>query len=817
MSKSVKDTLQTSRSIIENRLFQEVQAILNTQNAKLDSKQSAFSTFILRALAQQISNALLFGTVVHRESSLVTALLPETIRNWAKYIAYTPSKAIPAKTMVLLQIPLVGQFETIVQKGFKFYAIGNIPFKNDFETKIKFLNNAVEVSYTDDTGPVPLVKTLPYTIVQNGNIPVLNIDLSCTQTDVEELQFQISNLLSHEFYQYNFRISDKNQFITNVVVSDDMVPSYKITSNIFASDATDYVVQMESYKDSGILIFGNGIYGKQPNQNTPIKVTVTTTFGSGGNVLAGTITSGDTLYTSNLPTPKVVEYTVTNVNDVRNGKDEESIDETKRNAPIALSSLNRLVSNSDFENSDIILNRKEIVKSIPILKRSDLVTNEINLYSVFKFKNQVVKASTIAIDTPVNSTIVKQFSKFTDSNNITWISLLGLEVNSDLKIAKYTYIPNQLVIGLSLVSSQGIPISSTDLSVNFNPTDYTFNLFITTISQSTVSQTIRIYNKYTSNDFTPEAVNTVQSYSTFLYTVDADVFLSGTEIEVFNSVNGEIAQVYSAKLDIAYKYNDLTFSYLSDDKTKILDVPVVLDDYYQSLSTNDKYQLQDMIITDFIYKSNSKNVRLMNSNVAPKFAKTYGKLENIQYSEPAYYVEKIVNSLSDVQHDKKYYAISDPVTDPTISQYAGYLVIWDGIKFQYIQAGTGTIIENNTDHKIYVTDGRRWMLPDYTVPLNIEIEVYSDRTDSGLTTDVETAILNYVNSLQIEESVFLSKIIEVTQNIDGVKYCRILHPRTDIIYRNILKNISKQDFTSYTPEYIYTDSEHIKIRVNRGQ
>ena len=799
--------INTSRAAIENRLIQELQAILETEGVSLDNRESAFNTYMIRALAHELANQLLYGTIISRESSLVTAILPETVKNWAKYIGYHYRLAQPASTDLLVSIPLMGEFSGRFKRGFKFYA-DSIIFTSKYLVTFSFVDSLFRVQYLDESN---LVKSLPYYVTYQDSVPYANFLIPIQQVEVENFEFTIDSLMPQEFFEKTLTLKEGYQ-LADIEVFDDEGNFYTVVDNIFSATSEEYVVLVEPYLNKIQLVFGNGVFGKAPNKH--IKVNAYITLGAKGNVLAGTINKGDTLYTDSNP-PMVISYSVINTENVTNGVDEETIEEIKQSAPLSLSALNRIVSKTDFDNASVILRNNAIYQSKSVLKRSDLVTNEICLYSVFRLNNKIIPTTTIPVTVNSNQFVISQDSIITHEGK-EYVVLFNITLDRDLKIANYSYTPLNINLDLNQRFTTLEVSPMTTIRIQYNSQDQKYDVYssISTSSQlDSFNQKLIIFISNRLFEYEPLDSATIDTIKTFHYQVEPSVLLNANRLELNNLLNSQVVEIYDSIIKIDTDISQYAYSYLSEDGNTIYDVPVVDNEYFQSLSENDKLYLREKVISDFIFKANAFDKRLINSNISCKFARTIGKTYNTQYSTPSYIVQKIITNKNEITETGLFYAVTDPVQDNDLYEFAGNLVLFDGSNYKRIDTPTGTIIRNLEDNKIYATDGRRWILPIYDIPITISVEVHTTRTDALLVPEVKTAILSNINKLGLEESLYLSRIIDAVQKVRGVDYVRVIQPKTDIIYRDIIRNIPKEDLKIYTPEYLYTDENHIFVRV----
>jgi len=595
---------------------------------------------------------------------------------------------------------------------------------------------------------------------------------------------------------------------------------FQNTNNIYSQTSLANAVEVLINSNTVTLTFGNGVFGAQPNPNNgSIIVNLLTTYGSRGNVVAGAINTGDTLYTTNTNPPQVISYTCINTSDVTNGQDQETADQIKTNAPNALSAMNRITSKTDFINVSSILNNNNILLSYPVLKRSDLTTNSVNLYTVLTYNNQIVPTNTIPVQLATNQMQIQQFTPYTPPNsNYSWIIPFTISLNYDLNIGVYSYIPPTAQIVPLLNYQNNATQNVSFLQINYQSMQQQFTITSSTVTwpqvATTYTQTLTLYTPNRSFTYNQPTQTTANNVINFTYTVPQDVLLSSNSFSLFCYENGVLTVSYSGNIDLQIQLSNITYSYIKtiNNVPTLLDVPVIEENYYNSLSPQDQINLQQTLVDNFIYLVNNENLRMMNVEVSGKLCCTLGQSTNTQFSTPDYYVTNIISSYSQLNPDSTYYAITDPVatTDP-LYNYAGQLAIWNGVNYTYLNVGEGTLIYNYADNQIYALTKSRWIVPTYKIPLQISVEVHTTRTDNQLVSDVQNAIMSYMNTLGIESSMYLSKIIDQVQDVDGVKYCRILQPSTDIIFRNVSKNIPASAFDTYTPEYVYTTPNNIQV------
>ncbi|GAG03171.1 unnamed protein product, partial [marine sediment metagenome] len=154
-------------------------------------------------------------------------------------------------------------------------------------------------------------------------------------------------------------------------------------SSLFLMDPSDEGYTSRRTDTGRRLSFGNGLIGVQPDPGATVLVTAQVTNGASGNVIAGSIREGERIYVTTLGgLNQIVNYEVINNAPATGGADEESLEAIRSNAIASITALRRLVTEGDYENINVIEPNLPIAQnSLPILKRSDLQVNEIELFS----------------------------------------------------------------------------------------------------------------------------------------------------------------------------------------------------------------------------------------------------------------------------------------------------------------------------------------------------------------------------------------------------------------------------------------------------
>lgn len=834
---------------IYNNLLNRFATLMQTSLQTLDSNQSSFVSFIFNQLSILIADTMFFIMMVARENSLVTAQIPDTIYNWASYIDYTPNLATPAQTNVTITIIVTNGFNSIIPSGFGFSA-GNIVFTTNNTIYVN-LTNGISIYYTDVNNieyPIPFNVT--YLNSNNPNSYTLSFTIPVTQQYLQQEEFTIPSLQTFQTYSKTLQLPEGTYPVSvQLFVTDN---NNNVTqwfpSTLVQATSADNVFQTKITSNNLTIEFGNGIQGAQPSGMVTANIYVTN--GSSGNVLAGTITGGDTLYSSPQSTsaaPLPIIYTVTNNNDVTGGVDPESLESVRTNAPISLSMLQRIVSANDYTNILEILginssNTATGQFMLPILKRSDLTVNDIYLYIVPIYNNAVVPADSIAYDITdifgTNQTEIIPTQQLTAYNPMSsvvnetnWTNLFLIELDYQKMNATYYYLEPNITLQMN---SEYISSSSTntitDVTLIYNMYDlmldtYNVNVYTNVTGASNVVYTQEIiilqgqtYNTYQNTIFTHSVTN--QYVFNYNFTRQQLSNISNFQINTYE--NGVLTTTYYTNFNIMNSAQNITYSYIVNYNNRfyLLDVPVIETTYIQNMSITDQFTLFDQLVGQFMSAVNNMSARMMNTTISVKFARTFGTIVNNLLSTPDYYTQNILYGSTDPNIPQNpttgfYYAVSDPIAinDPWYA-YGGYLAVWTGNEWNFIRPGIGTIIKNSADNNLYSSDGRRWFVPNnITLPLNITLEVHPTVPASSVYSSIISTIINYVNSLGISGSLYLSDVISLVQQMQNIGFVRPILPLSDIVYKGITDNLTQEMLYFFTPEYIYTNSSNINLLI----
>jgi len=254
------------------------------------------------------------------------------------------------------------------------------------------------------------------------------------------------------------------------------------------------------------------------------------------------------------------------------------------------------------------------------------------------------------------------------------------------------------------------------------------------------------------------------------------------------------------------------------DATSVIvyDVPVIKSSYYNDVDFSKTDFEQDVMQT--VISTDLSSTRMLTDFTNIKFTNTDGILSNMNYNETTVLdIIDIVDTLPGGLSDGDRYIITDvggdnqdnivKVIDATAATYLYEEPVGDSIAY----------ITNKGEKYIYSERG--WIpIPNYTIPLDLEIEVFRETTFSGTVAGLidevrETVYEAFKDVFGTNAVIWRSEIIDVVQEIDGVRNCRLKKPETSIFYNFELKNLTEEQLLRYGPEYVFFKEENITVRV----
>jgi hypothetical protein len=203
-----------------------------------------------------------------------------------------------------------------------------------------------------------------------------------------------------------------------------------------------------------------------------------------------------------------------------------------------------------------------------------------------------------------------------------------------------------------------------------------------------------------------------------------------------------------------------------------------------------------------------------------KFTNTYGLLENMKLNQPTISsVVDIVDTLpTSCSLDDRF--IYSPCSGNDINQ-DNIIKCTDAtaLIFVYEKPVSDSITYVTNKGENYIYSDRGWIpLPSYTIPLQIEIEVFRSQTFSGtvvalIDTVRDTLYEAFKDRFGANTTIYRSEIIDVIQGIEGVSHCRLRKPETSIFFNFSLLDLTQDQLLRYGPEYIFFKEENVSVRI----
>ncbi len=822
----LSEQIYLSRDSIRELVSNEVRNYLELEN--VDLVKSSFLSFIIDTISTLTGNLLFYQLSTYREFFLTKAQLPESILNLSSFLGYNTKEATPSTVNVLMTFPFgfddpITQFT--IPEGFKFTADGDVEFVTYYDTTIEVTNNAnVTVKVIEDNKRF----TLPVDLSTED----FSFVLPLTQTKVVEQEFQIDT----DIQQF--------QFVTLDVPIDGEVAELNVNIQEPGSSGTTLWTEFDSLflmspADKGYvsrrtdtgrkLTFGNGLIGVQPVGGSTVYVTTLTTEGVDGNVIGGSIREGDRIYVTTLAgVTQIVEYEVINASSAFGGEDEESLEEIRRNSIASIRSLERLVTEGDYKDINVVVPDVPFAQnSLPVLKRSDLQINEIELFNALLFGTGSTEIENLVPTRNAVFTVPQGTTRLYRNEIITigdhdYYNIFEIDIDTHNTVGIYEYIILEIDILPALETSftSTYDIYSDLLEIEKVGTQGTFKLHYksTEVDPELTSCEMVIRSSGSTRTMTNDS-----TAGYFIYTFDPYTNIPAGEqtyeFTIRDPSNVEVA-LYSNKVTFRADLSTFMRSNVVTDSTNIIiyDVPVIEKDYYDGINQK---TFESQVLQELISTADLSDRRMLTDFSNIKFTNTFGVLNTMLLNQPTISsVIDIISAEPTVCNVGDRY-ILDLYPDRHLEHQDNVIRCTDSTALIFVYekpvADAIVYVENKGINYIYSVKG--WIpLPLYQIPLEIEIEVFRDITFSGTLTSlqdtVRTTIIDaFSDRFGTGAEIYRSEIIDVVQEVDGISHCSLTKPETSIFFNFELKELTETQLLEYGPEYVYFDEDNITVRV----
>lgn len=497
-----------SREKIRSALVEYAKTYLNLGD--VDINKTSYLAYLIDMLSILSANHIFYDSTIYREFFFTDAQMTESVNNLAKWIGYTIPKATPAQVDIMFSIPLNFTMDNVnfVLSPYYYVHSGDIPYiikSNALDISSAANINLLSKSQLDNKKWVvrgSIINNSAMNVRDNEGYykPVYlskNADtaffmLPFIQKEVQLKIFQIPNDLAvNQFYSIpltfegqvcdievfvvspspNQKLSIADSSIDNVLdaanfdpINDEFADSSGNTCKwVQWTESSNGIYTMSSRAaqfswiggyNKGEILFGNGILGKQPPAGSIVAVRLHVTQGSKGNVIANTITEGDSIYTStSYQNITSINYTIRNPHAAHSGEDLLTLPEIKQNAITNLAAKKRLVSEWDYDNIKTILSSElPLSDSYSVLKRSDIKVNEIDVFTTLNYitdkVNEIVPTRNVSIklenpkwDENGKYTIYRDYEvEYPPRSGDKYLTMFNLTCDKETMTAKYDYI-----------------------------------------------------------------------------------------------------------------------------------------------------------------------------------------------------------------------------------------------------------------------------------------------------------------------------------------------------------------------------------------
>ena len=304
----------------------------NSNFTDFDFEGSNFSVLI-DALAYNTYISAFNSNLVVNESFLDSATLRENVVSLARNIGYVPRSKSAARASISFNVTA-----------------------NSTSSSITLQPGLVCVGRSNDSDIVfSISEEIVSSTVVTGGVATASFGSAASPIDVLEGTFLTSQFIVDGSLEQRF-ILDNSNIDTSSIVAYVGSPGvrgkqYKMIDNIvgISSISDTYLIQ-EVQDERYELLFGDGVFGRKPENGAVITVQYIVTSGSEGNGPSNFNFAGNFLGDNGQVITPSSTPTINTINAAANGGDIESVDSIKYFAPRLYSSQYRAVTARDYES-----------------------------------------------------------------------------------------------------------------------------------------------------------------------------------------------------------------------------------------------------------------------------------------------------------------------------------------------------------------------------------------------------------------------------------------------------------------------------------
>jgi len=490
---------------------------------------------------------------------------------------------------------------------------------------------------------------------------------------------------------------------------------------------------------------------------------------------------------------------------------------------------------NDIESTDIVSSPKISIDSdndIHIYFRwyDNLGSETWHLYYMVLYSNFYI---TIPIDTSFKSGT----SLATDFNDKSFFST-NEGVTSERLILGVLDSTSSLSYGTS--GSAGVttpPIDSTSnwtiYSILLPPIIDSFGLFLTISFNKMViiDDIIYLLSVFESIEASPNTsysiLSSIQQSKLGINTWNSYILTDGDEI-IINEYN-DIWAVNNTLYITGYQNNTITgdrslFTSEYDSEriiygspgpgaATIYDIPVIKKSYYDGINQR---VFESQILQQIVSNISLEDYKILTDFSNIKFTNTDGKCINMGYNTTnRVSIINLIDTLPSISNDGDRYIL----TSGDYTNYIAQCTDSTANTWIYKEPTTNDIVTITALSTKYIYSYNGWLeIPEYQIPLELDIEIFKENSYIGSNTELatfirESVLTSFQSRFGSNISLYRSEIIDVVQSLTGVDHCRLLQPVTDIFFNFDLTNLTKAELLTYGPDYIYFGSDNITVRI----
>jgi len=817
---TLSEAINLSRDETRQQVINLLQHYLELEN--VDLTKSSFLSYIIEVMSTMISNVLFYQISTYWEFFLTQAQLPESVYNLAAFLGYEAGLASIAQVDVLFEMPFgfddpLVEFE--IPLGFEVNSNDGVKFTSAYQNIVTVINNAgVRVQARQDTR----VFDLPVVVDTASGFFTFQLAMEQVLEEVQEFQVE-ADLKTYQFYGIEVPFEGK---LANAVVEikGTEEPGYVLYERVpslyvMDEDTKGYVLSRNEIGMS--LAFGNGILGVQPPAGGTIKVTLELTEGEDGNVIAGSIRTGQRIYNTNdANVTEIVQYEIVNTAAATGGEDEESVEEVRRNAIINLTALERTVTESDYKNANTIIDDSPIAEnSLPVLKRSDVKVNEIMLFVSFLFNNEIVPTRNVFWTFAGGTTTVPRDTILT-VDGVEYYTVYDMEIDYLNSVADYTYVLYEIEQVPTLITSFDSDYGFTcdNLIVQRSGSEVTFTLAYNSLESDSelVEAEMEILEsgqKFSMLNLDGTANAFILELSDYTVIPEGELTYYFTLTHPTEGLIGRYQNIFTLRQSLT----DLTRSNTVSDGTAgvtVYDITTVEKEYYDNVN---KREFESEVLQTTLSTMTFEDYKMMTDFVNLKSANTTGVMQNMQLNKvnklPVLGIESIPPPVCAT--GQRYIVLNG------VGEWKGHddqIAECDATSWSFITPNTDDILIVADEGLKYIFSASGWVVPAYNIPIVVTLDIFKLDTYTGSIAALadlirETLVTDFEDRFGINQSIYRSEIIESVQNVNGVEHCRVLTPQSNIFFNFNIDEFTQQELLEYGPEYVYFTEDSITIKV----